>query len=141
VSKDGHVRRWPVKVECLGAIKPGSPVLLPKANQLAAVPSIDVLLCVPTIVAVMTRGRDGHEGAAKEERWFAYDLKACGWEEGSWGETRRRDETEGLPVSNAGDMTNCGHTKALHDAAVGIEGNGQRIQGTGNGGFRIGKDW
>ena len=42
------------------------------------------------------------------------------------------DEMRGLiTVSNAGDT--------LHDAAVGIEGNGRRIQETGNGGFRIGK--
>ena len=44
-------------------------------------------------------------------------------------------------MSNAGDVTNCGHAKALHDAAVGIEGNGQRIQETGNGSFQIGKGW
>jgi len=77
-SKDGHVRRWPAKAERHGAIKPGSPVLLLEVNRLTAVPLIDVLLCV-SAVAVMTRGRDGHEGAAKEERWLAYDLRACGW--------------------------------------------------------------
>jgi len=42
------------------------------------------------------------------------------------------DEMRGLiTVSNAGET--------LHNAAVGIEGNGGRIQETGNGGFRIGK--
>jgi len=79
VSKNGHIRRWPAKAESHGAIKPGSPVLLLEVNRLAAVPLIDVLLSISAIVAVMTRGRDGHEGAAKEERWFTYDLRACGW--------------------------------------------------------------
>ena len=71
VSKGGHVRRWPAKAERHGAIKPSVPVLLLKANQLVAVPSIGVLLCVPAIVAVTTRGRDNHEGVSKQERWFA----------------------------------------------------------------------
>jgi len=57
-------------VESHGAIKPGGPVLLLKVNRLAAVPSMDVLLSISAIVAVMMRVRDGHEGAVKEERWF-----------------------------------------------------------------------
>jgi len=52
---------------------------------------------------------------------------------------KRGDEMRGLIiVSNAGDVTDCGPAKALHDGAVGIERNGRRIQETGNGGFRTG---
>ena len=51
----------------------------------------------------------------------------------------KRGEMRGLIiVSNAGDMTDCGPAKALHDGAVGIERNGRRIQETGNGRFRTG---
>ena len=86
-SRGGREQKWSHTTMASKSGKPwgyqaGQSYSAPRSEPTCGSTIDRVLLCVSAIVAVMTRVRDGHEGAAKEEVWFAYDLRACGWSGG-----------------------------------------------------------